>query len=73
MSNKEKEIDISRAARRELESKLAKANDTIYRLENELERKSKNLDESNNLLQSNQQVIKWLNKEINEMKQRMRR
>ena len=67
LSNKEKEIDISRAARRELESKLAKANDTIYRLENELERKSKNLDESNNLLQSNQQVIKWLNKEINEM------
>ena len=67
LSDKEKEIDMARAAKRELESTLAKANDNIYRLEGELERKTRNLDESNKLLQSNQQVIKWLNKEINEM------
>jgi spindle assembly abnormal protein 6 len=67
LAEKEREIDISRAKGRELESGLSRANDRIARIEGELARKSASLAEANKLLKSNQQVINWLNKEINEL------
>ena len=67
LAEKEKEIDIARAKSRELESSLSRANDRIARIEGELERKTSSLAEANKLLKSNQQVINWLNKEINEL------
>ncbi len=67
LAGKEKEIDLARAQQRELESGLSRANDTIARNEQELLRVKGSLAEANKLLKSNQQVINWLNKEINEL------
>lgn len=67
VNEKDRVIDETHRQNMGLEADLSKANDRIERLEHELERAKSSIEEQNSNLESNAQVIKWLNQEINQM------
>eukprot|EP00946_MAST-07B_sp_MAST-7B-sp1_P004637 g4637.t1 len=60
-------LDTAHRERLAQDLELAKVVDRAELAESKLERANKKLDESKQLLESNGQVIKWLNQEINQM------
>ena len=65
MHEKEQEIDEYHRTQLTLEADIVRRKDENIHLSQSIKRLNEKLDESKQLLESNQQVIKWLNQEIN--------
>ena len=73
VSEKEHEIDDYHRTQLSLEAEVKRGNNSTTHLQTEVKRLNKKLEESKQLLASNQQVIKWLNQEINNVQLNGRR
>ena len=67
VAEKDRQLDSAHRDKLGVDDALGRAQDRIEHTEGQLERANKKLAESKQLLESNQQVIKWLNQEINQM------
>ena len=67
VAEKDHALDTAHRERLAQDSELTKVVDRAELAESKLERANKKLAESKQLLESNGQVIKWLNQEINQM------
>ena len=65
VSEKDREIEDYHRKQLSLEAELVREQDEKNHLQTNVNRLNKKLNESKQLLESNQQVIKWLNQEIN--------